>query len=509
MKTSDRSGWFSWIEYGDWSDLLVVASVVVVCPFFLFPRRSWLLVGLLVPAAWVVTYLRQGTFLPRTPLNVFLAPLLGMVGVSVYASYDLSISLNKVAAALLGIFIFFAIVRINQQRAQNQRVTLVLITMFVAVIAIGSLFFTHWKRTIPFLAGLARRIPFGFQELPGLDARINPNPVAGTVILVIPLLLVTLVYLYISKHKRSPLQTVGMILSGGAVAILLLFVTLLSQSYSAWAGLLAGMLLVGLGLPAALTRDGPEQVGVLARMGIPIIIGGGLALTTFPTLISIVFDLHDREIIWEAALKGVQDFPFTGLGLSTFPTASQILYPVVWDGRILKDFSSTHNLALQNCLDLGFPGAIVLIAMWVASFRVLWLALLISPRLFSRCLALGCLGGLAAQLYYQVTDSIPLGTKVGLLWWVVLGLGVSLLDSSNFLPRAGTVVGAVEIILIWLLFSLMAILVAGSAPKIGVAIAVCAGSILGVTSVKREKKKFPSDSHSAPSARPDPCGESG
>ena len=226
---------------------MVVVSVVAVCPFLLFPRPTWLLVGLLVPSAWLVTYLRQGYLLTPTPLNVFLVPLLAMLGVSIYASYDLAVSLNKIAGTLLGIFVFFATVQIYRGRTHNQALTILLLTAAMAMAAFASLFFTHWKPTIPFLAGLARRIPFGFQELPGLASRINPNPVGGAVILVIPVLLIALHCLHLSRNQRSRLQNVSTMLSGMAVGVLLLTVTLLSQSYSAWGGFSAGALLIGLG----------------------------------------------------------------------------------------------------------------------------------------------------------------------------------------------------------------------------------------------------------------------
>ncbi len=468
---------------------MVVVSVVAVCPFLLFPRPTWLLVGLLVPSAWLVTYLRQGYLLTPTPLTVFLVPLLAMLGVSIYASYDLAVSLNKIAGTLLGIFVFFATVQICRGRTHNQALTILLLTAAMAMAAFASLFFTHWKPTIPFLAGLARRIPFGFQELPGLDARINPNPVGGAVILVIPVLLMALHYLHLSRNQRSRLQNVSTMLSGMAVGVLLLTVTLLSQSYSAWSGFSAGALLIGLGLPILLQTERCKYLVVYARIGILTIIGAGFVLVTFPTTLGVFFDLHNREIVWEAALKGTQDFPLTGLGLSAFPDLTQILYPVVLSGRILNDLSSTHNLALQSCIDLGFPGAIVLIGIWAASLRALWLVLLTSPRTFSRCLALGCLGGLTAQLYYQITDSIPLGTKVGLLWWAMLGLGMSLFSElDDHKIKDPNLIGSLEIILLWALSSLLAVLAAGVEPRAGVGIAVCAGCGLGCSTIMRRKK---------------------
>ena len=197
------------------------------------------------------------------------------------------------------------------------------------------------------------------------------------------------------------------------------------------------------------------------------------------------FDLHGRESIWLGVLKGTGDFPLTGLGLSTFPALSRILYPIVRDGRILDDFSSAHNMVLQSSLDLGLPGAIVVIAIWVAAIRSLFLVLTSSPSLSTRSLALGWLGGLTAQLYYQITDSIPLGAKAGLLWWIVIGLGVSLVtDSPNSGAAVPSRIGPLEMILLWLLFSLIAVLTVGAAPQVGVAVSVAAGCVLGWGAIK-------------------------
>ena len=134
-----RTDWWHRIDYSDWSDLLVVAAVVVVSPFLLFPGPTWMLIALLVPAAWGCTYLRQGHLLPSTPLNVFLLLLLLMIGVSIYATYDLSLSLNKVAGALLGIFMFFATVQINRGSSRNQHLTSLLTSLVVVILGLGSL----------------------------------------------------------------------------------------------------------------------------------------------------------------------------------------------------------------------------------------------------------------------------------------------------------------------------------------------------------------------------------
>ena len=120
------------------------------------------------------------------------------------------------------------------------------------------------------------------------------------------------------------------------------------------------------------------------------------------------------------------------------------------------DIGHAHNEYLQAALDLGIPGLIAFIGLYIGAFWMLtdiWKAAchpppntakspkgdncevpeggsLRSPRrgltihysLFTRSLTLGLGGGLFAHLLYGLTDAVALGAKPGVLLWMLLGL---------------------------------------------------------------------------------------
>ena len=94
-----------------WLQWASVVVPVLVAPFLLFPRVEWMVLGLAVPAVWVGNYWFKKHLVASTPLNLLLFPLLVMVLVSLYATFDVEFSLAKVAGTLLGVFVFFGLVQ--------------------------------------------------------------------------------------------------------------------------------------------------------------------------------------------------------------------------------------------------------------------------------------------------------------------------------------------------------------------------------------------------------------
>lgn len=120
------------------------------------------------------------------------------------------------------------------------------------VFALVSLVVTNWRlvHKINFLPDLSQMFPIRFRGLPGLEEGFNPNPVGGTLVLFIPLLLV--LALYLSRRRAAtcratttpstgnlPANGIGItLLRASAIVSLFLLgaVLLFSQSRSAWAG---------------------------------------------------------------------------------------------------------------------------------------------------------------------------------------------------------------------------------------------------------------------------------
>lgn len=160
----------------------------------------------------------------------------------------------------------------------------------------------------------------------------------------------------------------------------------------------------------------------------------GSDLATDPALS--LNSLQGRLEVWSRAIYGIQDFPFTGMGMNAFRKVVNVLYPLFLVSPD-TDIGHAHNEFLQAALDLGIPGLIAFIALYIGAFWMLWeiwknsvveqdgiLSVVGQDTILSyaRPLVLGLGGGLLAHMLYGLTDAVALGAKQGLLFWMLLGL---------------------------------------------------------------------------------------
>jgi putative inorganic carbon (HCO3(-)) transporter len=130
-----------------------------------------------------------------------------------------------------------------------------------------------------------------------------------------------------------------------------------------------------------------------------------------------------RVIVWRQAIRGIQDFPLTGMGMGTFRHSVKVFYPLpvspTWD------IAHAHNAFLQVALDVGLPGLAAYAAIWLLITRTI-VSCLRRARDQMRALAFGFSGCLVSCFVYSLLDTVALGAKPGFLWWMMLGMIVSL-----------------------------------------------------------------------------------
>jgi putative inorganic carbon (HCO3(-)) transporter len=129
--------------------------------------------------------------------------------------------------------------------------------------------------------------------------------------------------------------------------------------------------------------------------------------------------------LWSRAVYGIRDFPFTGMGMNSFRRVMPVLYPAF---LIPPDFdvAHAHNHLLQVALDLGLPGLIAYLALWLGTGHMFISAYRLSRDPWLRSVIEGLGAGLIAHFIFGMGDAIPLGAKVGIVFWIVLGLAVGL-----------------------------------------------------------------------------------
>lgn len=389
--------------------------LALMAPALLFPTRTRLIVLAAVPVLMWAQRRVTGRVLPPTPLNLCLYGLLGMTAVSVAVTFDLHNSLGKVAGVVLGTLVFWTATRWTNSAARLRIATGVFLTAG-AVLAVIGLFGTNWFGKFGLLAPIVDRLPKTIRGVPGAEEGFQPNAVAGCLVLFIP---VQMALLWLSRRRSR-----GATLMQAALLALTTGTLVLTQSRGAWSGL-------GIALLAFLFwyRRGTRIIGAVLVAGAALT-AVTLGLHRFADLAisqsgpAMTQNVSSRVELWSRAIDAIQDFPITGMGMNSFRRLMPTMYPTVLATPDL-DVAHAHNHLLQAALDLGLPGLIVYLAIWITIARVLWRTYRTATDTHARALTGGLGAGLIAHFVFGLADVIPLGSKVGVLFWLTLALAVS------------------------------------------------------------------------------------
>lgn len=444
LRYTDR---FAWLIY------------LFASPFFLFitPRISWIM--LLIPLLWVISIASGEKVLPVTPLNsIFLLLSIQML-VSLYATYDIAISLPKISGLLFSIALFFALIRFS--KSKNGLLVSVVIFAFSGIaIGVLGLFGTAWATTkLTILNPLYDLIPKLADFVPALIAGFHPNEVAGALIWVLPFWTILFFWLVL-RAKRIIIKIrfipYLLILLTSLCAVLLMGgVLFLTQSRSAYLGFGIGLILT-----LILVFKGKWRWIFVALLLVSIFlllnfssinqimswVSHFLPESNIPVSAFALDTLNGREKIWSRAIIAIQDFSFTGMGMNTFRYLVQRLYPLspVIANVAPKDLGHAHNEFLQSALDLGIPGLIAFLGFnifmfWMSISSIIKLrkpsrrkttSQSIPAREFYWICSLGLLGGFLAHFLFAITDAISLGAKPGVIFWIMLAI-ITVIFSKN------------------------------------------------------------------------------
>lgn len=386
---------------------------------------------LILPFALVVEGRRRREILPVTPLNGAIALLLTMVGVSLWATFDLSFSLGKVAGLLLGLWAFFVVIRFCSTPSR-WAMSAVILSLAGCLLAVLALLGTSWSDKVSGLRSVTSRLPVLIRGVPGQEEGFQPNAVAGVLALVLPLQGV----LILSKSCRGMLSDQAKVSRGvrkllmhavlGGSFALTAGTFLLTQSRGAWLGLgAAGLLwLAWSGRRGRLVAT----AGLLLALAVSLAVGPAkIGRELFQHAgTGLQGDVAGRLELWSRALYGIEDFPFTGMGMNTFRKVMPVLYPTFLTDPS-TDVAHAHNQLLQVALDLGLPGLVGYLALWIGSLGAA--ASCIRNRESEAVSVLGsalaC--GLTAHFLFGIGDAVALGAKAGIFFWLTLGVLVALL----------------------------------------------------------------------------------
>lgn len=412
------------------SFLLEACLLALAAPLLYFPARfPTEVLGLavfLLAGGWMVRRLRLGVWYVRTPTDWALVLLLViMLPIAVWAA---PLPLREQyswprAYILLWNFALFAFV--VTYSSQTHSFLQILTNGFLAcgaVIAGGALLGINWLYKFRGFDWLLAQIPtplvgvFG-----GADSGFHPNEVSGTLLYVLPLMLVWTAHHW---RRRNPRGVTGLITLATLGVTLVLLAT---QSRGGLLGFGVGCLALVL-LPSRWGRWLFWGGGVCTLLAIPFLPASLLALISDAPPVEALGGmgtLSFRQEVWTQALNAIGDFAFTGMGLGTFRQVVRLLYPL----NVAPDYdiAHAHNFFLQGALDFGIPGLVAILALYLTAVAQLW-------RLWRgaadnngntipwRTYALGLTGCLIAQTVYSQLDAVTLGAKPNFMFWYLFAL---------------------------------------------------------------------------------------
>ncbi|HEY9514719.1 MAG TPA: O-antigen ligase family protein, partial [Gemmatimonadaceae bacterium] len=179
---------------------------------------------------------------------------------------------------------------------------------------------------------------------------------------------------YLMKFGRSGIRrTLGLIALG-----LFLFALVKSGSRGGFIGMVAVLTYVLLryrAIPSA-TRLAVAVVGIL----LTVVIGSDhyweqMSTILHPTTDYNWTDPQGRREVWKRGFSYAVHNPVLGVGVAAYPmaegTVSEIGRARAMAGKGFK-WSVAHNSFLETAAELGVPGLVLFVALFVVSFRILW-----------------------------------------------------------------------------------------------------------------------------------------
>jgi putative inorganic carbon (HCO3(-)) transporter len=341
---------------------------------------------------------------------------------------DPSLSLPKVYGVVLSVLVYYEVAYGVRLKENLNRWLIALSALGIGVAALGLLGTDWFSAKFLNLTKVYAFIPRTIADVPrSIRGGFHPNGVAGTLIFLIPVYAVQLITaLKVSSRRRS--RKGVLIFSLTFLALVSTVITfLLTQSR----GALLGLAIASVALFFAWKRCWILSLASL----VGLLLLAGVLLVRFPTLLG-TFDVAQAErkilssyefrlTVWHAALQVLQAFPLTGVGIGTFDLIVRHLFPHLYPlspYNLSITITHVHNELLQVAIDLGIPGFVAYVALLAAFARTAWRAYTWTPDERIKRLILGLGAGMLAHQIFGLTDAFLLGTKPGVVMWIIMGL---------------------------------------------------------------------------------------
>ena len=395
-----------------WIDEAIAVGLLATSMFFLFPRVRYTWVYVMIAVLILARGVLKRAFFEKTPLDGALGLLMLAVMVTCYTVPDVTLSLGKIAGVLFGVLLFYAAAALLRTERSIWLGLQGLMLTAVALALVGVVdmdLYPEFQFGHAILATVT--IPKHHWNLPGAEAGVNPNALAGALLLAAPVVLLSLVTW---RSSEAPIAHGGVKwLAAAAVAggaLVLLGTVFLSQSYSAWIALPLSMWLVGFNAKWKIWTF----IGVLAVSLAVYSIGPLREAIASPTRASsgITVKLEGRYGFWRAGIDAARAHPLFGVGLNRLRLDPSVGYAN----------AHAHNQFITTGAELGVLGLVAYVAALLGAAWMSWDAARHATIRWMRTAIKGLFAGQLGFLVFGLGDAVPLGAKLGILFWMSLAL---------------------------------------------------------------------------------------
>jgi putative inorganic carbon (hco3(-)) transporter len=396
-------------RYELWILALLVAGTMLSARFLLVSVVAALVF-------WLLRWIGIGKFSVRTPADVPVIFLLLLLPLTWTVTVIPDKTIPQVFRLLSGIALYYAIVNwaVSIRRLKLLSIGIVLIGFALVLMSPVSVTWVVDNK----LSFLPPSLYERFTVL--VSDSVHPNVMGGNLVLFFPVAMGLLVF---SWRGLTPFEKGLLLVASLAIA----GVVVLTKSRGAWISLAVVFALIVL----LRWRKGWLLLVLFITTGLI-----AYFLSPSPNLEAILLSdalggWQGRVEIASRAIYMIRDFPFTGIGMGSFENIADLLYPffIFPPGQIVH----AHNLFLQVAVDLGIPGFIA----WISIFLVV---IFCSLRIFQfgklnnngwyAGLGIGLLGSQLTLAMHGLTDAVTWGmVRPAPLVWVLWGLAVS---AANF-----------------------------------------------------------------------------
>ncbi len=368
----------------------------------------YLIIAVITPAIFCLIRLAvNGHVSYRTTSDIPILFILLIIPITLWVTALPEITIVQVLRLLSGIGLFYTTVNWANT---IKRLRLIINGLLLAGIglALFAPFSVTWSTKLPFISeALYQRFTLLVEDT------IHPNVIAGSLAMLIPLASGWLLFAWKELWVTEKFLTMISLFSMTAVLGL-------SQSRGAW---------MAVGIVLAIIPVLRWRWGWI----FPIL---GMVLLAFITYYASATDILNAIVsggsvkgvagrieIWNRALYMLRDFPLTGIGMGSFTRIADALYPfsIASPGSI----NHAHNLFLQVGVDLGIPGLLAWMAVFIISIVNGWRSYFYGrsqKNILIMAFGISLTCSIFAMALHGVTDAVTWGmVRSAPLVWLIWG----------------------------------------------------------------------------------------